>query len=88
MPKGPPLEGRLFILSLGECAGGGCIQIEALELDDECAELCDLSMEGGICTCDEGGGGKFGGALGEIMAFPPPPILMGDIVAAEFLGDT
>ena len=45
-------------------------------------------MEGGICTCDDGGGGKFGGALGEIMAFPLPPVLMGDIVAAEFLGDT
>ena len=36
----------------------------------------------------EGGGGKFGGALGEIMAVPLPLVLMGDIVAAEFLGDT
>ena len=57
-------------------------------MDDEWAGLCDLSMEGGICTCDEGGGGKFGGALGEIMAVPLPLVLMGDIVAAEFLGDT
>ena len=50
--------------------------------------MCDLSIDGGICTCDEGGGGKFGGALGEIIAAPLPPALMGDIVAAEFLGDT
>ena len=36
MPKGPPLEGLLLILSLGEWAGGGCIYIEALlELDVE-----------------------------------------------------
>ena len=50
--------------------------------------MCDLSIDGGICTCDEGGGGKFGGALGEIIAAPLPPALIGDIVAAEFLGDT
>ena len=49
--------------------------------------MWDLSTEGGICTCDNGGGGKLGGALGEIMALPPP-VLIGEIVAAEFLGDT
>ena len=29
-----------------------------------------------------------GGALGEIIALLPPPGLIGEIVAAEFLGDT